>query len=102
MSLAVRNSTDYNTSLFRRLIWEGTVPLEIHVDPKELPANSNRGLEYYYLQAPRVSYLPLVMPQIRKYLMDVVFDDTAAKHLKEEDWWFETEDGTVLKWYVLS
>ncbi|TFK75300.1 hypothetical protein BDN72DRAFT_832161 [Pluteus cervinus] len=91
--------TDYHTTLFRRLTWEGTVPLEIRVDPKELPANSDRGLECYYMQAPRVSYLPLIMPEIRQFLMDVVFDDAAAKVLKEEDWWFESEEGTLLKWH---
>lgn len=94
--------TDYHTTLFRRLTWAGTVPLEIRVDSKELPANSDRGLEYYYIQAPRVSYLPLLMPEIRQYLMDVVFDETVAKTMKDEDWWFETEDGTLLKWYDLT
>jgi autophagy-related protein 5 len=40
-----------NTTLFRRLIWEGSVPLEIRIDQKELPADSDRGLgESYYLQ----------------------------------------------------
>lgn len=91
-------ATDYHTTLFRRLTWEGTVPLEVRVDSKELPANSNRGLECYYVQAPRVSYLPLLLPEVHKYLMDVVFDDSAATSLKEEDWWFETEEGTLLKW----
>lgn len=31
--------------------------------------------------------------------MDVVFDETAAKVLKEEDWWFESAEGTLLKWH---
>lgn len=91
-------STPASTTLFRRLTWEGTVPLEIRVDPKELPANSDRGLECYFMQAPRVSYLPLLMPEIRKFLMDVVFDEAAASVLKEEEWWFESEEGTLLKW----
>ncbi|EKM80858.1 hypothetical protein AGABI1DRAFT_119425 [Agaricus bisporus var. burnettii JB137-S8] len=91
--------TDYHTTLFRRLTWEGTVPLEVRVDAKELPANSNRGLECYYVQAPRVSYLPLLLPEVHKYLMDVVFDEAAATSLKEDDWWFETEEGTLLKWH---
>lgn len=91
-------TTDYHTALFRRLSWEGTVPIEIRVDPKELPANSDRGLECYYIQAPRVSYLPLLLPEIRRFLMDVVFDEAAASSLKEEDWWFETEEGTITKW----
>ncbi|KIL68948.1 hypothetical protein M378DRAFT_120231, partial [Amanita muscaria Koide BX008] len=97
--LAKERLTDYHTTLFRRLSWEGSVPLEIRVDSKELPANSDRGLESYYMQAPRVSYLPLLMPEIRKYLMEVVFDEAAGKVLKEEDWWFETEEGTTLKWH---
>ncbi|KII91980.1 hypothetical protein PLICRDRAFT_133247 [Plicaturopsis crispa FD-325 SS-3] len=92
-------ATPASTTLFRRLIWEGTVPLEIRVDPKELPANSDRGLECYFIQAPRVSYLPLLMPEIKQYLMDVVFDDAAGKVLKEEDWWFESEEGTLMKWH---
>jgi len=92
-------TTDYNTALFRRLAWEGAVPIEIRVDPKELPANSDRGLECYYLQAPRVSYLPLLLTEVRRFLMDVVFDETAASGLKEEDWWFETEEGTVMRWH---
>lgn len=91
-------TTDYHTALFRRLSWEGTVPIEIRVDSKELPANSDRGLECYYIQAPRVSYLPLLLPEIRRFLMDVVFDEAAASSLKEEDWWFETEEGTITKW----
>jgi autophagy-related protein 5 len=93
-------STPASTTLFRRLTWEGTVPLEIRVDPKELPANSDRGLECYFIQAPRVSYLPLLMPEIKRFLKDVVFDEAAAQVLKEEEWWFESEQGTILKWSV--
>jgi hypothetical protein len=95
-------SASASTTLFRRLTWEGTVPLEIRVDPKELPANSDRGLECYFIQAARVSYLPLLMPELKQFLMDVVFDEAAAKLLKEEEWWFESEEGTLLKWYALS
>jgi autophagy-related protein 5 len=93
-------STPASTTLFRRLTWEGTVPLEIRVDSKELPANSDRGLEYYYIQAPRVSYLPLIMPEIKRYLMDVVFDESAGMILHDEEWWFESEEGALLKWSV--
>lgn len=91
-------TTSASTSLFRRLTWEGTVPLEIRVDAKELPANSDRGLECYYIQAARVSYLPLLVPEIKRFLTDVVFDEAAARTVKEEDWWFEGEDGNLLKW----
>jgi hypothetical protein len=93
-------SSPASITLFRRLVWEGTVPLEIRVDSKELPANSNRGLECYFIQAPRVSYLPLLIPEIKRFLQDVVFDDEAARLMKEEDWWFESEEGHLLKWCV--
>ncbi|RDX47089.1 hypothetical protein K466DRAFT_546063 [Polyporus arcularius HHB13444] len=92
-------STPASTTLFRRLTWEGTVPLEIRVDPNELPANSDRGLECYYIQAPRVSYLPLLVPEIKRFLQDVVFDETAARTMKEEEWWFESDGGGLLKWH---
>lgn len=92
-------SSPASTTLFRRLVWEGTVPLEIRVDSKELPANSNRGLECYFIQAPRVSYLPFLIPEIKRFLQDVVFDDEAVRLMKEEDWWFESEEGHLLKWY---
>ncbi|OBZ67173.1 Autophagy protein 5 [Grifola frondosa] len=31
--------------------------------------------------------------------MDVVFDEAAARVLKEEEWWFESEEGSLLKWH---
>lgn len=42
-------NTSANTTLFRRLVWEGTVPLEIRIDGKELPADADRGLDSYYV-----------------------------------------------------
>jgi autophagy-related protein 5 len=45
-----------------------------------------------------VSYLPLLLPEIKQYLMDVVFDEIAAKELDEEHWWFENESGQACKW----
>lgn len=93
-------STPASTTLFRRLTWEGTVPLDIHIDAKELPANSDRGLESYYIQAPRVSYLPLLVPEIKRFLSDLVFDDAGNMSIRETDWWFEGDDGHPIKWSV--
>ncbi|EIW82563.1 autophagy protein 5 [Coniophora puteana RWD-64-598 SS2] len=98
-SFTPSSSTPAATTLFRRLSWEGTVPLEIRVAPQELPANSDRGLECYYIQAPRVSYLPLLVPEIKRFLMDIVFDEMGGRAVKEEDWWFEGEEGALLKWH---
>jgi len=87
-----------STTLFRRLIFDGTVPIEIKLDLNELPANSDRSLEYYYIQAPRISYLPLLLPDIKRHLAEIVLEDAAA--IKEEDWWFEeTGTGTLMKWH---
>ena len=94
-------STTSSVALFRRITWEGTIPLEIHISSTELPAGADRGLDSYYIQAPRISYLPLLIPEIKKFLMEVVFDDPSspgAVGLKEEDWWFESEEGNLLKW----
>lgn len=94
------SQTPAATSLFRRLVWEGTVPLEIKVDGKELPAGSDRGLECYYIQAPRISYLPLLIPDIKKHLIDVILDEASSALIKEDDWWFEeTERGGLMKWH---
>ena len=94
-------STPASTTLFRRLVWEGTVPLEIRIDPKELPAGSDRGLDSFYVQAPRVSYLPLLVPDIKKHLAELVLDDNGTTFLKDEDWWFEADGGLLMKWSVL-
>jgi autophagy-related protein 5 len=47
-----------NTTLFRRLVWEGSVPVEIRINPSQLPAESDRGLESYFVST---SYLLLVL-----------------------------------------
>ena len=34
------------------------------------------------------------MPEIRRFLMDVVLHEATAKVLKEDEWWFESKEGT--------
>ncbi|CAG7854307.1 Autophagy protein 5 {ECO:0000256/RuleBase:RU361202} [Serendipita indica DSM 11827] len=92
-------SASATTTLFRRLVWEGSVPLEIRIDQKELPAESDRGLgESYYLQVPRISYLPLIVPELKQYLVELVLSEREGANLKEDSWWFEDEFGGVVKW----
>ncbi|KZO95622.1 hypothetical protein CALVIDRAFT_499967 [Calocera viscosa TUFC12733] len=86
-------------SLFRQLVWEGTVPIAIKLAPTSLPTSSDRPLDTYFIQAPRISYLPFLIPEIRKNLCDLVLDETSAAALREEDWWFEAENGGVMKWH---
>lgn len=40
------------------------------------------------------------MQEVHKFLTEVVFDANSTIELKEEDWWFEGETGTVMKWQV--
>ena len=48
------------------------------------------------IQAPWISYLPLLLPDIKRHLAEIVLDDAAT--MKEEDWWFEeTGTGNVMK-----
>ncbi|KAK1921517.1 autophagy protein Apg5-domain-containing protein [Papiliotrema laurentii] len=43
------------------------------------------------LQAPRYTYLPLLIPEIRENLVDLVLDEEALEGVGEKDWWFEEE-----------
>jgi len=86
-------------SLFRQLVWDGTVPIAVKLAQASVPTSSDRLLDTYYIQAPRISYLPLLIPEIRKNLCDLVLDETAAASLREEDWWFEGDNKNVLKWH---
>lgn len=61
--------------------------------------NSARSRASQQIQAPRISYLPLLLPDIKKHLTDLVLDETNAGLLKEDDWWFEeTERGGLMRW----
>lgn len=57
------------------------------------------------MQAPRYTYLPLLIPEIKEYLVELVKEPEEVTD--EKDWWFEEdhdEDGVVsqgpCKWSV--
>ncbi|GAA5917267.1 hypothetical protein JCM6882_009268 [Rhodosporidiobolus microsporus] len=85
--------------VFRTMVFGGSVPIQLVVAEEELPPTADRSVEAYYIQAPRISYLPLLIPQIRKYFLDLVLDDNSAASLRNEDIWFEAEGGAPLKWH---
>ncbi|GAA5823957.1 hypothetical protein JCM11251_003357 [Rhodosporidiobolus azoricus] len=85
--------------VFRTLVFGGAVPIQLVIADNELPPTADRSVEAYYIQAPRISYLPLLLPQIRKYFLDLVLDDNSAASLRDEDIWFEAEGGGPLKWH---
>lgn len=61
---------------------------------------STRTLFHTYnkqLQVPRISYLPLIIPEIRKNLLDLVLDENTSALLKESNLWLDCER-EPLKW----
>jgi autophagy-related protein 5 len=43
------------------------------------------------MQAPRYTYLPLLIPEIRENLVELALDDAQLDELDESGWWFEEE-----------
>jgi autophagy-related protein 5 len=43
------------------------------------------------MQAPRYTYLPLLIPEIRENLVEIALDDQAFAETGEKDWWFEED-----------
>ncbi len=87
-----------STSSSRRLIWEGTIPICVSVDPTELPPGSDSTITETYIVAPRISYLPLVVADVRKNLLELALEGPALVALNEKDMWFEYE-GQPLRWH---
>lgn len=46
-----------------------------------------------------MSYLPLLIPDIKRHLAELVLDENGSQFLKEDDWWFEAEGGVLMKWH---
>ncbi|KAK4685003.1 autophagy-related protein 5, partial [Tremellales sp. Uapishka_1] len=87
--MASVNAVQSSTNLFCRLTWQATIPLEIRLADGEPGAGS--GLDTYYMTAPRYSYLPLLLSEIRENLVDLVLDDQQLAETNETEWWFEEE-----------
>lgn len=66
------------------------------------------------IQAPRISYLPLLLPELKRNFLPLLEEGGTSSALKgkgrgssaedgqgheeEEGWWFSTEEGVALKW----
>ncbi|KAF6767446.1 Autophagy-related protein 5 [Kalmanozyma brasiliensis GHG001] len=91
-------STPIATSSFRRLIWEGTIPICVSIDPADLPPGSDTTIDSTYLVVPRISYLPLIVAEVRKNLLELVLEQPALTALNDKELWFEYE-GQPLRWH---
>ncbi|GAA98958.1 hypothetical protein E5Q_05646 [Mixia osmundae IAM 14324] len=82
----------------RQATFNGSVPLCISLDLAELPAGTDTMPTSYYVQAPRLSYLPLILQDARRQLIEMVLDDSALATLKDDQIWFECQ-GVPMRWH---
>lgn len=110
-------------STFRDLVFRGSISIQISIQSNELPPNADRSVDTFFvrpprviqtspsggsspppsgnaqIQAPRISYLPLLLAQVRKFL-EIVLDPSTAASVRDEDLWFD-HAGAPLKWSAL-
>ncbi|CAD6586504.1 MAG: autophagy protein 5 [Tremellales sp. Tagirdzhanova-0007] len=87
--MASANPGISSTNLFRRLAWQSSIPLEIRLAEGEPGAGSD--YDRYYMHAPRHTYLPLLIPEIRENFVGIVLNDQEIIDTDERNWWFEEE-----------
>lgn len=51
------------------------------------------------IQAPRVAYLPLILPEVRRQLFALTLDSTAASAISDDDIWL-SHNSAPLRWCV--
>ncbi|RKO87966.1 autophagy protein Apg5-domain-containing protein, partial [Blyttiomyces helicus] len=79
-----------------RAVWEGKVPMRITMDPGEAIALTSRApAEAHFLLAPRCSYIPLLVQQVRQFFVDHAGLSFAGD---DSEIWFESQ-GVPLKWH---
>ncbi|KAM0751896.1 APG5-domain-containing protein [Meredithblackwellia eburnea MCA 4105] len=82
----------------RSLVFSGSIPLSIAIAPEDLPPTADLSIDAYHVQAQRIGYLPLLIQDVRKYLVELVLDESSAAVVADDDVWFEF-DGVPLKWH---
>ncbi|CAH8350077.1 unnamed protein product [Eruca vesicaria subsp. sativa] len=73
-----------------KYVWEGAIPLQIHLHKSEVA--SHPAPPPALVLAPRIGYLPLLVPLIKPYFKDSLPPG-------EESIWFDYK-GVPLKWYI--
>jgi hypothetical protein len=88
-----------NTTIFRRLVWESILVLEVHLvildsqgDQQLVTRPNTSELLVYFVQAPQNSYLSLLLADVRRYFSFELGDKLP------ECCWFENEKGEMLSW----
>ncbi|CAF1781642.1 hypothetical protein YC2023_119596 [Brassica napus] len=73
-----------------KYVWEGAIPLQIHLHKSEVA--SHPAPPPALVLAPRIGYLPLLVPLIKPYFKDSLPPG-------EDSIWFDYK-GVPLKWYI--
>lgn len=123
-----------NASTFRALTWNLKIPVQISlaVGPTVPGGQGTKGdkadgqgyssdigarggvaagMDKYYMQCPRYTYLPIILPELRDDFVNSVLAPDELESLASpiEDWWFEVDtshdgqdahgNGEICKWY---
>lgn len=92
------SSSSSSAQRLRRLIWDATIPILVSVECDEMPTVFlDRTIETHYMKAPRISYLPLVLQEVKNDLLSLMMDEATLRSIKEDDYCFVYE-GTPLRW----
>ncbi|ODN82308.1 hypothetical protein L202_02587 [Cryptococcus amylolentus CBS 6039] len=87
------NSIHSSTDLYRRLTWQSTVPISIRLAPSSTSPNAPAAItDTYFIQAPRHTYLPLLIPEIKQNMVELALGDEDVAKYDVKDWWFEEEE----------
>ncbi|KAL8709094.1 MAG: hypothetical protein Q9220_006115 [cf. Caloplaca sp. 1 TL-2023] len=73
-------------------IWEGSIPLDIRLSSSECTIYDQA--DPYFIQYPRLSYLPFVLRQLHAFFSPFLIEPASAPH----EGWFSFED-VPLKWH---
>lgn len=73
-------------------IWKGVIPLEIRLSPAECRVYDQA--DSYYIQYPRLSYLPFLLPRLHAFFASSLIDPDLSAH----EGWFSVEN-VPLKWH---
>lgn len=85
-----------DVALFRRTVWESRIPIVVHVDESRLPPGSDTSVEAYYTWVPRISYFPLLVPEVRQKLLAHILPQSRLDSLQDRHVSFEAQ-GEPLK-----
>lgn len=84
-----------DVALFRRTVWESRIPIVVHVDESRLPPGSDTSVEAYYTWVPRISYLPLLVPEVRRALLAHILPQSRLDNLQDRHVSFEANGETL-------